>query len=64
MRRVIESLEPLSEALKPLASSHKHQQELISALSPLHLLVSKQLEIVNELRELRSELKKSASTAN
>jgi methyl-accepting chemotaxis protein len=56
MQRVVESLEPLSEALKPLASSHEYQQELISALSPLHQLQDKQQELIKELRGLRSDL--------
>lgn len=56
MQRVVESLEPLSEALKPLASSHEYQQALISALSPLHQLQDKQQEVIKELRGLRSDL--------
>ena len=56
MQRVVESLVPLSEALKPLASSHEYQQELISALSPLHQLQDKQQELIKELRGLRSDL--------
>lgn len=56
MQRVVASLDPLSEALKPLASSHERQQELISALSPLHILPSNQQELIHQLRGLRSDL--------
>jgi type II secretory pathway component PulF len=56
MQNLVECLELVPEALKPLSLSQENHKEIISALDPLHSMRADQQEIIQEVKGIRSDI--------